>query len=228
MIDIAHEGHMGVVKTQALIREKVWFPKISRSVEKKVKSCLACQVTTPGNTREPLQMSELTKQPWTELSIDFGLASTGSNEYLLVLIDAHSRFTIAEVVRSTSSNAVIPCLDKIFSEYGIPEVLRSDNGPPFNSREFNEFAKHLGFTHRKVTPYWPRANGEVERFMRTVKKVIKAAVMENKVWKQEMYKFLRNYRATPHTSTKTPPATALFGRPMKTRLPQIGRVQLAG
>jgi hypothetical protein len=81
----------------------------------------------------------------------------------------------------------------------MPEVLRSEL---YYGREFNKFPKHLGFTHRKVTPYWPRANGEVERFMRTVKKVIKAAVMENKVWKQEMYKFLRNYRATPHTSTK--------------------------
>ena len=46
--------------------------------------------------------------------------------------------------------------------------------------------------------------------------------MENKNWKQEMYKFLRNYRATPnYTFTKVPPATALFGRPMKTRLPQV-------
>ena len=47
--------------------------------------------------------------------------------------------------------------------------------------------------------------------------------MENKTSKQEMLKFLRNYRATPHTSTKTSPATALFGRPMKTRLPQLGK-----
>jgi hypothetical protein len=153
VIDIAHEGHMGVVKTQALIREKVWFPKISRLVEEKVKSCLVCQVTTPRNTRESLQMSELPKQPWTELSIDFGLAPTCSNEYLLVLIDDYSRIPIVELVRSTSSNAVIPCLVKMFTEYGLPGVLRSDTGPPFNSREFNKFAKHLGFTHRKVTPY---------------------------------------------------------------------------
>jgi hypothetical protein len=55
--------------------------------------------------------------------------------------------------------------------------------------------------------------------MHTVKKVIKAAVMENKVWKQQMYNFLRNYSATPHKSTKTRPATALVGHPMKTRLP---------
>ena len=223
VIDIAHEGHMGIVKTKALIREKVWFPKIDQMVEEKVKSCLACQATTPKNAKEPLQMSKLPKAPWTELSIDFGLAPTGSSEYLLVLIDDYSRFPAVQLVRSTSSNAFIPCLDKIFAEYGIPEVVRSDNGPPFNSHEFNEFLKHLGFTHRKVAPYWPRANGEVGRFMRTIKKVIKAAVMERKTWKQEMYKFLRNYRATPHTSTKTSPANALFGRPMKTRLPQLGK-----
>ena len=57
--------------------------------------------------------------------------------------------------------------------------------------------------------------------MRTVKKVIKTAVMENKSWKQEMQIFLRNYRATSHASTKVPPATVLFGRPIKIRLPQV-------
>ena len=222
MVDIAHEGHMGMCKTKALIREKVWFPKIDRLVEEKVKSCLACQVTTPRNEREPLQMSELPRAPWTEVSIDFGLAPTGSSEYLLVVVDDYSRFPVVELVRSTSANAVIPCLDKVFSEYGIPEVVQSDNGPPFNSRRFKEFSEYWGFHHRKVTPYWPRANGEVERFMRTIKKVIKAAVMENQAWKQEMHRFLRNYRATPHASTKVSPATSLFGRPIKTRLPQLG------
>ncbi|KAK3748859.1 hypothetical protein QZH41_012061, partial [Actinostola sp. cb2023] len=68
--------------------------------------------------------------------------------------------------------------DKIFSEYGIPEKLRSDNGPPFNGNEFREFANYLGFLHRTITPYWPRANGEAERFMRTIKKAVKAALIE--------------------------------------------------
>ena len=59
VIDIAHEGRMGIVKTKALIREKVWFPKIDQMVEEKVKSCLACQATTPKNAKEPLQMSKV-------------------------------------------------------------------------------------------------------------------------------------------------------------------------
>ena len=58
--------------------------------------------------------------------------------------------------------------------------MTSDNGSPFNSQEFNDFAKHLGFVNRKVTLYRPLANGEWA-FLRTVKKVIKTAGMENKV-----------------------------------------------
>ena len=38
-------------------------------------------------------------------------------------------------------------------------------------------------------------------------------------WKQDMYQFLRNYRATPHCTTGVAPATALFGRPIRVKLP---------
>lgn len=82
------------------------------------------------------------------------------------------------------------------------------------------FKDDLGFRHRKVTPKWARANGEVERFVRTVKKVIKTAKLERKNYKQELNRFLRNYCTTPHSTTRVAPATALFGRPMKTKLPE--------
>ena len=59
IINIAHEGHLGIVKTKALLREKVWFPCTEKMVETKIKACLPCQVVTPIYTREPLQMSVL-------------------------------------------------------------------------------------------------------------------------------------------------------------------------
>ncbi|XP_046863450.1 uncharacterized protein LOC124457214 [Xenia sp. Carnegie-2017] len=179
VVNIAHEGHMGMSKTKALLREKVWFPRIDELVNEKVKSYLACQITTPVSEKEPLKMLELPRSPWKEISMDFGVARTGTGEYLFVLYDDFSRYPI-EVIRSTSAKAVIPCLDKILSEFGIPDTIRSDNVPPFNTKEFYEFSKYLRFIHRKVTPYWPQANGEVERFMRTTKKTIKAAIMEGK------------------------------------------------
>jgi len=117
---------------------------------------------------------------------------------------------------------VIPIVDKIFSEYGIWDTLRADNGPPFN---FADFAMSLGFKHGKITPLWPRANGEVDRFMQTIKSMIRTAPVECKCWKQEMFRFLRNYSATPHCCTGYPPATLLCGWTLKTKLPDIKEKQ---
>jgi len=102
-------------------------------------------------------------------------------------------------------------------------VLCSDNGPPFSSQQFKDFALNLGFHHRRVTPYWPRSNGEVERLMKTPTKTIKGAQASGRVWKQELYKLLRNYRVTPHCTIGQPPATLLFGRPMHIKLPELAR-----
>jgi hypothetical protein len=71
----------------------------------------------------------------------------------------------------------------------------------------------------KITPLWPKVNAESERFMRTIEKTVRAAQVENKCWKQEIFKFLRNYRATPHCTTDKSPYETLFGRKMKIKIP---------
>ena len=45
-VDLAHEGHQGIVKTKQLIRDKVWFPGIDNLAEEKVKNCLSCQAAS--------------------------------------------------------------------------------------------------------------------------------------------------------------------------------------
>ncbi|XP_069189914.1 uncharacterized protein [Procambarus clarkii] len=77
-----------------------------------------------------------------------------------------------EIIGSTSAKAVIPKLEKIFQNFGIPEVVKTDNGPPFNGQDFVNFAEHIGFRHRREMPLHPQANGEVERFMQLLIKAI--------------------------------------------------------
>jgi len=143
-------------------------------------------------------MSVLPDNPFDEVSVDFAHVN---GETLLLVIDDYSRFPFVEPVSSTSANAVIPKLDQLFATFGTPRVVKSDNGPPFNGEEFAKFARVLGFKHRKVTPLWPRANGEVERFVKTLKKCIKAAKAEGRNWRKELQAILRNYRTTPHATT---------------------------
>ncbi|KAK0148838.1 hypothetical protein N1851_010749 [Merluccius polli] len=219
-ISLAHEGHQGVVKTKKLIREKVWFPGIDRQVETMISGCIPCQaVVLPNHTQEPLRMSELPSSPWEKVGVDF-CGPFPSGDYLLVVIDEYSRYPEVEILQSTSARATIPKLDKIFSTLGIPLEVKTDNGPPFQSSEFANFATYLGFKHRKITPLWPQANAEAERFMRTLGKTIRAACVDGHPWKQTLYAFLRNYRATPHCSTGIAPADVLFGRPLRIKLPE--------
>ena len=88
-----------------------------------------------------------------ERTCDGFLGPLPSGEYLMVVIDKYSRFPEVEIVTSTSARSTIPPkLDAIFARQGIPDFLKSDNGLPFNGKEFKNFAEYLGFHHRKITP----------------------------------------------------------------------------
>ena len=191
-------------------------------VEDKVKKCIPCQAATTENTErpEPLKMTPLPSSPWKEVAVDF-IGPYASREYLLVVVDEYSRYPEVEVVSSTSAKATIPKLVAIFARQGTPDVVKTDNGPPFHGNEFAKFASYLGFSHRRVTPLWPRANGEVERLNRTLGKVIRTAETEGVSWKQHLQKFLRQYRATPHSTTRTSPSEALNSRKLKCELPEF-------
>ena len=120
------------------------------------------------------------------------------------------------------AKTTIPKLDKIFTAYGIPYEMTSDNGPPFKSNEFKDFMKHTNIKHRRITPLWPQANANAENFNRRLRKIIQSAHIEKKNWKQEVYTFLRNYRSTPHISTGKAPAELMFpGRSYRTKIPEI-------
>ena len=134
----------------------------------------------------------------------------------LLLINDYSRFPFVEPVSSISASAVIPKLDKLFATSGTPCVVKSDNCPPFNGEEFAKFASALCFKHRRVTPLWLRANGEVKRLVKTLEKCNKAAKAKGKNWRKELQALLRNYRTTPHATTDITPATLLLKRAVRT------------
>lgn len=78
-------------------------------------------------------MTSLPETQWHNVSADFyGPLRTG--EYLLVIIDEFTCSPEVEIVRSTSAQTVIPVFDKVFVMFGIPRVVKTDNGPPFNSK----------------------------------------------------------------------------------------------
>ena len=127
-IDIAHDTHPGLVKTKALLREKIWFPGIDRLVKETIDRCIPCQATGQPNPPEPLQMSDMPQGPWEKVHADF-YGPLPSGEYLLIVLDRYSRYPEVEIVRSTKASSIIPKFDKIFATHGIPITMTTDNGP---------------------------------------------------------------------------------------------------
>ena len=122
-------------------------------MDRVVNSCLLCQVTDKKKPAPaPVISNPLPEQIWHTLSIDFR-GPNHTNEYLMVVTDEHSRYVVVEPLRSISAAVVIPRLDAIFSAFGVPNVVKSDNGPPFNGQAFSEFCKHFGVQFKPITPY---------------------------------------------------------------------------
>ena len=55
VVQIAHEGHLGVIKTKQLIKETMWFPNIQKWVQEEIDGCIACQAVNDTPQQEPIK-----------------------------------------------------------------------------------------------------------------------------------------------------------------------------
>ena len=134
---------------------------MDKQEEDAIRSCHPCQLVEPRAKPEPVRSSSLPDRPWKEISVN--LLEISNGEHLLVVVDYYSRWLEAILLKKKDAQNVIRSMEAIFKTHGLPEALRSDNGPPFASKEFEGFLEYLGIGHKKGVPYWPQSNGEVER-----------------------------------------------------------------
>jgi hypothetical protein len=160
------------------------------AVEELVKYCHSCQLNGGGEAKPPIQSTEIPTKPWINLAMDF-YGPLQNGKQLLVLTDEYSRYPYVKEVNTTGHIHVLPVLDEVFSLLGIPQVLKTDNGPPMNGRAFREFCDFMGVKHRKITACWPRANGQAENFMRNINKVMKRVTEQRLDQNQELNSFLK-------------------------------------
>ncbi|UYV76145.1 hypothetical protein LAZ67_13002839 [Cordylochernes scorpioides] len=126
---------------------------------------------------------------------------------------------------STKAEMVIEKLKEVFARCGVPEIMMTDNGPPFQSTEMMEFAKEWNVTHTTSSPRFPQSNGMIERTIQT----LKSTIIKCQQSKQDIYQALLLLRNTEHNSLPSP-AIMLYGRkqrlflPMKTTLMNESRI----
>ena len=113
--------------------------------------------------------SKLPQFPWQKIGVD--LFHLNGATYR-VAVDYFSKSPRVTELTSTTSPAVITVLKSIFSRFGVPDIVMSDNGPQFDAQAFDDFAKSYNFEHTTSSPEYPQSNGLVERTAKTVKRLI--------------------------------------------------------
>ena len=99
---------------------------------------------------------------WQRIHVDFAGPFIGRQ--FLIVVDAHSKWPEVIEMKTTTASVTITELTQLFSSYGLPEHLVSDNGPQFTSTEFEAFLKNNGIKHTCSAPYHPspkRIGGKV-------------------------------------------------------------------
>ena len=225
VLSLAHEGHLGIVGTKQKLRSKVWWPGMEKDADKFCKACYGCQLVSRPSPPEPIRTTTLPTGPWRDLAVDL-LGPLPTGESILVVADYYSRYYERDVLRSTVTSKVISSLEEMFARHGLPESLTSDNGPQFIATEFTESMEQQGIRHHKVTAKWSQANGEVERQNSSLLKRLQIAHAEKKNWKKELNVYLAAYRSLPHPTTGVSPAELLFGRKIRTKLPELSDVHV--
>ena len=118
-------------------------------------------------------------QSWSaDFKGDFRLGN-GRRCYPLTLTDNHSRFILqCRALSRMTTDAVKPWFEWVFREYGLPETLRTDNGPPFASLALGGLSQlsawwvRLGIRPERIRPAKPSDNGRHERMHRSLKDAV--------------------------------------------------------
>ena len=118
-----------------------------------------------------------------------------TRESHVLAVDAHSKWLEVAVMKSTSSEKTIEELRSIFSRFGLPQRLVSDNGPQLVSEEFRIFMEENGIKHIKSAPYHPATNRLAERFVKTMKQALRSSKCTQSL-NRRLSAFLLSYRNT--------------------------------
>ena len=147
-----------------------------------------------------------------------GFSSTSQTRSCALRMPRYVTFTKCPEVlrcRRPTTGTTIGFLHELFALFGVVHYVVSDKGSQFTSAEFKEFCKIFQIKHVTTLRYYPRSNGQAERFADTLKRALKKA--PGTPMDKALQQFLQVYRITPNPNTPlaVSPAETMFARKIR-------------
>lgn len=228
-----HEkAHFGYEKTLDAVKQRYHWPRMNSDVRKHCRECLKCQTSKAGNTNvtPPMGSQKPVEYPWQFVTLDYvgPLPPSGKNRHtcLLVATDVFSKFVLVQTFREAKASSLVEFVENmIFRLFGVPEVVLTDNGSQFVSKQFRELLEAYHVSHRLTPAYHPQVNN-TERVNRVITTAIRATLKkEHKHWADDIQEIANAIRNAVHDSTKYSPYFIVFGRNMVSDGREYGRIR---
>ena len=150
--------------------------------------------------------------PWTKIVMDIFYFDGAS--YLLI-VNYTSRFPVIRKLTSTTAQHVTGQMKLVFSEYGWPETIISDNGPCYSAETFTKLMKDYSINNTTSSSHYPQSNGLAEKYIQIVKNIFYKVQEEG----TDLYKILVIYRNTPLSGSLQSPMQILQSQITRSQLP---------
>lgn len=97
-------------------------------------------------------------------------------------IDGFTKFVFIKAVRNTKVGPVMQFLDEIIDTFGVPLRIICDRGSCFTSKRFENYCNELNIKVNFNATATPRANGQAERYNRTILASLTTMTDEEEKW----------------------------------------------
>ena len=162
--DSSMAGHQGVEKTLDRLRHSGYWFSMLQDVEQHCQQGMTCQKHKPtAPMRAPLVNVPIGK-PWQMVAVDIleVPVSPNNNRYLLEIQDYFTKWAEARPLPDQTAARITHKLMEVFTNYGFPDIVHSDQGRNFESTVFHQTLEAFGVHKSRTTAYHPQGDGLVE------------------------------------------------------------------
>ena len=194
LVKLVHEElglHQGVFKTTTRLLRHFYLPTPTAVVRSVITKCLRCNrkakhVASTVKPHNEQVNSFMATRPLQALHIDhWGPMNPRDGKYRACLTarDSYTNFVWINPVTDLTAKQVVNVLEmKIFSVFGSPEVLVSDNHASFKNDQMTSLCQRWGVRHSFISAYNSAANGKIERLHRDLGATIRATISAELKW----------------------------------------------
>ena len=186
ILELAHTiplaGHTGINRTREKLRGKYFWFGMTRDIRAYILSCSPCNHAKKNSrvARAEMQMYHA-GFPMERVHLDFLgplPTSTRGNTCILVLVDQFTKWVECIPLPDQTAKSTAEAMLEIFGRLGTPLEIFTDQGRNFESNLFHEVCRLMHIRKTRTTPYRPSANGQVERFNRTLMDAVRCFVQQ--------------------------------------------------